>query len=183
MPTAPTIRLAIPADIPLLERLIPESVRGLSRDYYSTDQMEGAIGTAFGVDTRLIEDQTYFVVECAGAIAACGGWSRRRTLFGSDHASVRDDEALNPATDAAKIRAFFVHPDYARRGIATLILKTCEAAAITEGFSRFEMGATLPGVPFYRQHGYSAAESFNVPLPNGATLPIIRMVKEIAVSI
>ncbi|MEO8724601.1 MAG: GNAT family N-acetyltransferase [Acidobacteriaceae bacterium] len=174
-----SIRLASRDDIPAIEALIPASVRGLSRDYYSNDQMEGAIGTAFGVDTRLIEDHTYFVVECDGKTVACGGWSRRRTLFGGDHAAIRYDEALNPATDAAKIRAFFVHPDYARRGIATLILKTCESAAIGEGFSRFEMGTTLPGVPFYRHHGYSEAEPLDVALPNGAMLPIVRMVKQI----
>lgn len=171
------LRLATLEDIPVLEKLIPASVRGLSREHYSTEQMEGAIGTAFGVDTRLIEDQTYFVVESEGAIVACGGWGRRRTLFGSDHAAVRNDARLDPAKDAAKVRAFFVHPDYARRGLAALLLKTCESAAIAEGFSRFEMGATLPGIPFYRQHGYAEAERLDISLPNGATLPIVRMVK------
>ena len=178
----PTIRLANLDDVPVLKELIPASVRGLSRDYYSVEQMEGAIGNAFGVDTQLIQDRTYYVVECEDRIAACGGWSRRRTLFGSDHALVRNDAQLDPAKDAAKIRAFFVHPDFARRGIATLILKTCEAAAMAEGFSRFEMGATLPGVPFYKQHGYSEAEPVSVPLPNGATLPVIRMTKQLAIS-
>ena len=181
MDSPPTIRLATLDDVPILKELIPASVRGLSQGYYSVDQMEGAIGNAFGVDTQLIHDQTYYVVECDSHIAACGGWSRRRTLFGSDHALVRNDAQLDPAKDAAKIRAFFVHPNFARRGIATLILKNCEEAAKAEGFTHFEMGATLPGVPFYRQHGYFEAESLSVPLPNGVALPIIRMVKQLAV--
>jgi GNAT superfamily N-acetyltransferase len=108
-------------------------------------------------------------------IAGCGGWSKRRTLFGADHWTHREDELLDPATDAAKIRAFFVHPDWARRGVGSAILSACENAAIAAGFTRLEMGATLTGVPFYAARGYRASDRFNVPLANGETLPIVRM--------
>src|ERR1700692_1691310 len=126
-----TIRLATGADIPGLRELIDKSVRVLQREDYSAEQLDAALGTAYGVDTRLIADETYYVVEAAGAsgenvLAACGGWSMRKTLYGSDHGPYRDNSMMDPARDAAKIRAFFVHPEWTRRGIAGLILKTCE---------------------------------------------------------
>jgi GNAT superfamily N-acetyltransferase len=174
-------RLATAADIPRLPGLIEASVRGLQAADYSPSQMEQALGTWLGLDTQLIADQTYFVVEGGGGeeLAACGGWSRRRTPYGSDHRPGRDDALLDPQADAAKIRAFFVHPAWARRGIGTRILALCEGAAEAEGFTRFEMGATLTGIPLYRRHGYVEKERIELPLANGEVLPIVRMTKEL----
>ena len=174
------IRKAITEDIPVLESLIPLSVRGLQARDYSERQMEGAIGTVFGVDRQLIRDGTYFVVEAEGRIVACGGWSLRQTLFGSDHAPAKDDRYLDPARDPARIRAFFVHPEWARRGIGALLLRACEDAAIAHGFSRLELAATLTGVPLYRAHGFEEIERIEVALPNGESLPVIRMAKQVA---
>jgi GNAT superfamily N-acetyltransferase len=176
-----SLRLASSADIPALHSLIEASVRGLQKNDYTLEQIDGALGTVLGLDTQLVADKTYFVAEakaaCALTIVGCGGWSNRKTLFGSDHAPVREPEFLDPATDAAKIRAFFIHPDWARRGLGSKILDACESAARAAGFSRFEMGATLTGVPLYLQRGYHVLERIEVPLPNGAALPIVRMAK------
>jgi len=169
-------------DIPRIGPLIEASVRGLSTHDYSPSQIDHSLGTWLGLDTQLIADATYFVVEPAGLsglLAACGGWSRRRTPYGSDHRPGRDDALLDPATEAAKIRAFFVHPDWARRHIGSRLLEICEAAARAEGFTRCEMGATLPGVPLYLEHGYVEGERVELPLVNGETLPIVRMEKRI----
>jgi N-acetylglutamate synthase-like GNAT family acetyltransferase len=179
------IRLATKEDIPALRALIDKSVRILQREDYSAEQLDAALGTAYGVDTQLIADQTYYVVETVGSsgekmLAACGGWSMRKTLYGSDHGPYRDNALLNPACDAAKIRAFFVHPEWTRRGIASLILKTCEDAAYGRGFRRFEMGATLTGVPMYAARGYAKGEQIEVPLPNGMSLTVVRMAKTLA---
>ena len=175
------LRLATPADIPALDQLIETSVRTLQRDDYSPEQIAGALGTVLGLDTQLVADGTYFIAEaragCAHFLAGCGGWSKRKTLFGSDRAEVREPELLDPQTDAAKIRAFFIHPDFARRGIGSKILEACESAARAAGFSRFEMGATLTGVPLYLARGYQVRERIEVPLPNGHTLPVLRMDK------
>jgi len=176
------IRPAIPEDIPALRALIDLSVRSLQAQDYSPAQIEGALGTAFGVDSQLIADGTYFVLEAIGnggkkMIAGCGGWSKRKTLFGSDHGSGREDSLLDPLRDYAKIRAFFVHPDMARRGIGSKILETCENAARKAGFHGFELGATITGERLYRVRGYEEIERIEVPLSNGASLPIIRMSK------
>ena len=176
------LRLATEADIPELRELIEVSVRVLQRRDYSREQIDAALGTALGVDTQLIADRTYYAAEGAlpggeKEIVACGGWSRRKTLYGSDHGPYRESELLDPAVDAAKIRAFFVHPDWVRLGIATAILETCERVAMTEGFRRFEMGATLTGVPMYLARGYAEMERIEVPLPRGLTLPVVRMGK------
>lgn len=176
-------RSATPSDVARLRALIECSVRGLQGNDYTAAQREGALGSYFGVDSALIADGTYFVVEVPDGrpeapLVAAGGWSRRKTLCGGDHRPGRDDSFLNPATDAAKIRAFFVHPEWARRGIGTRLLELCENAARAAGFSRFEMGATLTGVPLYRRHGYAEIEHFALPLANGESLPIVRMGKE-----
>jgi GNAT superfamily N-acetyltransferase len=172
------LRLALPDDIPAIHALIQQSVMRLQVGEYTREQREGALGSVFGVDRRLIEDGTYFVIACApGQLAACGGWSRRRTLFGSDAISGKDDAWLDPAIDAARIRAFFVHPDWARRGLGSLILEECEAAARAAGFTRLELGATLTGVPLYARHGFKELETVEVPLRNGAQLPIVKMTK------
>jgi GNAT superfamily N-acetyltransferase len=172
-----TLRLAADADVPLLTQLIAASVRGLQAGDYTPAQLEGALRSVYGVDTQLISDGTYFVAEVDGTIVACGGWSKRRTLFGADHYAGREDSLLNPATDAAKIRAFFVHPDWVRRGIGTRGLEACEDAARSAGFSRFEMGATLTGVALYKARGYREVERIDVPLEGGEVLPIVRMQK------
>jgi len=176
-----TLRLATPADIPALHKLIETSVRALQSNDYTAEQIEGALGTVLGLDTQLITDGTYFIAEaraaCAHHLAGCGGWSKRRTLFGSDHAETREPELLDPKTDASKIRAFFIHPDFARRGIGSRILEACESAARSAGFTRFEMGATLTGVPLYLARGYRILDRIEVPLRNGHTLPVVRMAK------
>ena len=178
------VRLATAADIPTLHVLIDSSVRVLQANDYTPAQIEGALGTVLGLDTQLIEDETYYVVEATTqssekVIAACGGWSKRKTLFGSDHATSRDSQFLAPAVDAAKIRAFFVHPDWARRGLGSLLLETCENAAKSAGFTRFEMGSTLTGVALYKLRGYHVVEPIAVPLRNGESLPVIRMAKSV----
>jgi len=170
-----TIRLASMGDLPALVELIPLSARELSRGYYSEAQTEAAIRHIFGPDTRLISDGTYYVAEEDGALAGCGGWSRRRTLYGGDQTKGVEDPLLDPATDAAKVRAFFVHPAFARQGLATVILRACVQAAWTAGFRRVELAATLPGVPFYRAFGFDERETLEAPMPGGLTLPIVRM--------
>jgi len=172
------IRVAETADIGALSALIDLSVRTLQTNEYTPDQISGALAAVFGVDTQLIADGTYFAVEsAAGELVACGGWSKRKTLFGGDQAAGREPELLNPETDAAKIRAFFVHPKWVRQGIGTMLLEHCELAAQAHGFTRFEMGATLTGVPLYKLRGYAEVEAVEVPLPNGNALPIVRMAK------
>ena len=172
-----TIRTATLEDVPVLEVLIEESVRTLQAGYYTTAQMDGALGTVFGVDTQLIRDGSYFVAESESQIVGCGGWSRRKTLFGSDQVAQKDDTWLDPERDAARIRAFFIRPGWERRGIGSRILEACESAAVAHGFSRLELAATLPGVPMYQARGFSATESFDVALPNGLGLPVVKMVK------
>lgn len=176
------LRTALPADIPALHKLIALSVRGLMTSTYTKPQLEAALGLWLGVDSQLVNDGTYFIVEAedngARVLVGCGGWSKRKTPYGSDHRPGREDALLDPITDAAKIRAFFVHPDWARRGIGAMILHQCERAALNAGFRRCEMGATLSGVPFYRSHGYQSAEQIELPLPNGDTLPILKMIKD-----
>ncbi len=178
-----TIRQAIPADIPVLQALIRASVLGLQSADYSPEQLDLALQRVFGVDTQLIEDGTYFVAEAETGgervIAGCGGWSKRKTLFGSDHCAGREDALLDPACDAARIRAFFVHPGWARRGVGSKMLDACEAAAATAGFHRLEMGATLTGIPLYRARGYVEGERRQVPLGPGVTLPIVHMEKKL----
>jgi GNAT superfamily N-acetyltransferase len=178
------LRLANEGDIPDLRKLIALSVRVLQREDYSAEQIEAALGTALGVDTQLIADRTYYAAEAALAlgqkmIVACGGWSRRKTLYGSDHGPYRESALLDPREDAAKIRAFFVHPEWIRMGIATKILEVCEEVAMAEGFRRFEMGATLTGVPMYLARGYAEMERIEVPLPGGLKLPVVRMGKTV----
>lgn len=178
----PTLRQAVPADIPVLRELIDASVRGLQGADYTPAQIEGALQTVYGVDSQLIADGTYFVAETGPEplIVGCGGWSKRNTLFGGDRWTGRVDGLLNPQKDAAKIRAFFVHPNWVRRGIGSMILEACERAAAAAGFSRFEMGATLTGVPLYRARGYVALENLEVPLKNGESLTVIRMEKRLS---
>jgi GNAT superfamily N-acetyltransferase len=191
------IRKAVMADVPLLRRLIEESVRKLQSEDYTPAQREGALESVFGVDSQLIADGTYLVAEARivdmtlavenanggknpvseWVIAGCGGWSKRKTLYGSDHWTGREDTLLDPKRDAAKIRAFFIQPAWARRGVGSKMLEACEAAAREAGFTSYEMGATLTGAKLFGAKGYVAVENIEVPLKNGLTLPIIRMSK------
>ena len=150
------LRLAQPADVPALEALIAASARALGRGYYTDAETEAAITHVFGVDSALVADGSYLVAELDGALAGCGGWSARRTLFGGDRFAAREDAPLDPTVDAARIRAFFVAPAFARRGVGATILRGCETAARRAGFTRAALMATLPGVPFYAAHGYAA---------------------------
>ena len=170
-----TFRLATLADVPALRDLIPLSARGLRGNYYTAAQIEGALGPVFGVDTQLIRDGTYFVAEASGQLVGCGGWSKRRTRFGSDDARAGEDPLRDPATEPAMIRAFFVHPDWARRGIGRQLLARSEQGARAAGFAHLEIAATLPGVPLYEAGGYTSVEATTVPLPNGEHLRIVRM--------
>lgn len=172
-----SIRLARGDDIPSLEVLIPLSVRVLQAAFYSSAQIEAALGPVFGVDRQLIDDGTYFVVEHADQIVGCGGWSRRRAVFGGDRARFAQDAPLDPAHDPARIRAFFVHPDWARRGIGRRILLACESALCAAGFRDAVLVATLAGEPLYASFGYTVAERYEVALSGGLTLPVVRMVK------
>jgi N-acetylglutamate synthase-like GNAT family acetyltransferase len=176
------IRKATAADVPRLREVIEASVRGLQAQDYSSAQIEGALKSVYGVDSQLIADGTYLVAEVSQAgsqreIIACGGWSKRKTLYGGDQYAAREDSLLDPERDAAKIRAFFVHPQWARQGIGSLILEACENAAREAGFTRLEMGATLSGVAFYTAKGYVSVENQEVPLGDDETLPIVKMTK------
>jgi GNAT superfamily N-acetyltransferase len=199
------IRVATAEDVPVLRELIEASVRELQAEDYSVAQREAALRTVFGVDSQLIADGTYLVAEDCGAadgtapglsgtqtlhpsgqagvsvlprIAGCGGWSKRKTLYGGDRWTHREDSLLDPEKDAAKIRAFFVHPAWARRGVGTLILEACETAARQAGFRRYEMGATLTGAKLFGVKGYVAVKRIAVPLDCGESLTVIRMEKD-----
>ena len=171
----PDLRRASRSDVPVLAALIERSVRELHRDLYSPAQIELALAHVYGVDSVLVDDGTYFTVEDGAAIVACGGWSKRATLHGGDQFADRPDHLLDPAVDAAKIRAFFVRPGHERRGLGSLILKRCEAEARAAGFARAELSATLAGVPFYAARGYREVERGSVPLTAGESLPVVLM--------
>jgi GNAT superfamily N-acetyltransferase len=171
------LRKAILTDIPAIEALIARSARGLSAADYRPAQIEGALRGAFGVDTQLLADQTYFVVEDEGRIVGCGGWSFRSTLFGGDARAGRDSSMLDPRTQAAKIRAFFVDPGAARRGIGSRILEHCESEARAHGFSHAELMATLPGVKLYAARGYIGAAMVHYDVGLGETIEFIPMRK------
>ncbi|MET3979261.1 GNAT superfamily N-acetyltransferase [Mucilaginibacter sp. UYP25] len=172
-----TTRLATFDDVAELQQLIGLSVRGLNTAYYTPKQIESAIKYIFGIDSQLITDGTYYVAEKDNIKAGCGGWSKRNTLFGGDQHKETEDPLLDPMKDSARIRAFFVHPDYARQGIGRKIINVCEDAAKANGFTTFELGATLPGVPLYEAMGYEAVERIDVTLPDGELLGIVKMSK------
>ena len=173
------IRRATVADVPALHALIEASVRGLQANDYTQAEIDGALGHALGLDSQLVADGTYFIAEVGGEMVASGGWSYRATLCGSDGMAGREPSRLDPATDAAKIRAIFVHPGWARRGLGTLMLEYCEERAREAGFTRLEMGSTLTGAPLYRLKGYVERERIAIALPNGEALPVIRMTKSV----
>jgi GNAT superfamily N-acetyltransferase len=174
-----TLRPATLEDRDVLRALIERSARELSAHDYRPEQIEGALRGAFGVDSQLIRDGTYFVVEEDGAVVGCGGWSYRRTLFGGDKRPERDVAELDPRTDPAKIRAFFVDPAHSRRGIGTLLLQKCEAEAKSRGFSRVELMSTLPGVRLYSVRGYSGTERVHYEVAPGVVIEFVPMSKPI----
>jgi GNAT superfamily N-acetyltransferase len=175
------LRPARPEDIPALEILIPLSVRVLQAAHYSPAQMEAALGPVFAVDRQLIADGTYFVAVHGGTVIGCGGWSFRGAVYGGDRGRTAEDERLDPARDAARIRAFFVHPDWARRGIGRALLEACEAAILAADFREALLVATLAGEPLYAAFGYTVAERYEAPLPGGLSLPGVRMTKALEI--
>jgi GNAT superfamily N-acetyltransferase len=172
-----TIRRATMADAADISKLIAESARELGRSDYSDDVIEAALKSAWGLDTQLIEDGTYFLVHVDSELAACGGWSFRSTLFGSDSLLSRDATQLCPDRDAARIRAFFVKPEFARRGLGARLLAHCEQAAKEAGFRTVSLGATEPGRRLYRAFGYNEGQPIAVDLGSGLTMRIIPMSK------
>lgn len=173
------IRKATLDDRPAISRLIAESARGLSREDYSGRQIEAAISAVYGVDTNLILDGTYFVAESRGALVGCGGWSKRRTLFGGDQFAERDSSELDPRTEPARIRAFFVHPEHARQGIGRAILSACESAAQACGFRSLELMATLPGVRLYEACGYEGGGRVEYEVGGGVSMEFVPMRKDL----
>ena len=173
------IRKATMEDRDTIQQLIAESARKLSRAHYNDAQIEAAIATVFGVDTSLIEDGTYFVVESDGQLAGCGGWSKRKTLFGGDQYSSRDTAYIDPETEPAKIRAFFVHPDHARKGIARALVSRCENEARAQGYRALELLSTLPGIEFYKSCGFVETGNFHLDLTDSVKLEFVPMRKEL----
>jgi GNAT superfamily N-acetyltransferase len=177
------LRVATTEDGAEIRRLIDASVRGLQAGDYSAAQIDGALATVFTVDSQLIADGTYFVAFAEGGeLAGCGGWSFRKTLYGGDHQIEKIvSETLDPAVDAAKVRAIFVHPKFARKGLGSLILAAAEDAAVVRGFSRFEMGSTLTGVALYALKGYREVNRVMVPVGGGERIEVVRMMKTLVV--
>jgi GNAT superfamily N-acetyltransferase len=173
------LRQAFLGDIPEIEALIARSARGLSLDDYRPSQVEGALRAAFGVDTQLLADGTYFVVVETDTLIACGGWSYRATLFGGDARSGRDATNLDPLTQAARIRAFFVDPSHARRGIGSMLLQQCEREARAQGYRRTELMATLPGVKFYSMRGYRFGNRIQFDVGMGEQIEFVSMHKDL----
>ncbi len=169
------LRLATLADVPAITALIGLSARGLCLSDYTAAQIEAALGTAWGCDSELIRDGTYFVAEANGDLIASGGWGRRKTMFGGDARPGRQSEFLDPACDAARIRAFFVHPDWARHGLARAMLNRCESEAMANGFKAAELMATLTGQRFYSKLGYHGSEIVEYSVGNGETIRFIPM--------
>jgi GNAT superfamily N-acetyltransferase len=174
-------QLATLDDVEALQSLITISARGLNAQHYTSEQVESILKYVYGIDTQLIRDQTYFVIRDGDTCIACGGWSRRKTLYGGDQLKADSvDNLLNPETDAARIRAFFVHPDWARKGLGSLLMQACEAAARDAGFHRMELMATLTGEALYARFGFEAVEEQDVVLPDGNIMKVRRMTKDIA---
>jgi GNAT superfamily N-acetyltransferase len=173
------LRLATPADVPAIRALLDASVRGLNDGLYTPAQLDSALRHVFDVDSQLIADGTYFVIEDADGLAAAGGWSRRATLYGGDQWKGADP-LLDPARDAARIRAFFVHPRAARRGLGRQLFETCRAAAAAAGFGALELGATLPGVALYVALGFTEVARVEHVLPDGVPFALVKMARSIA---
>lgn len=173
------LRLAATADLPALKSLMNLAIGELLKPYLPPDGVAASF-EIMGLDSQLIADGTYFLVEEDGALAGCGGWSRRATLFGGDHSVGRDARLLDPTTEPARVRAMYTHPNFTRRGVGRLVLQACEAAARAEGFSACEMAATLAGEPLYAACGYAPLEHFSATTSSGYVVPLIRMGKALA---
>ena len=171
------IRDATPADLPQLRVVMDASIAELQKGFLSPEQIESS-RAIMGLDTQLVEDGTYYVVEIQGEVAGCGGWSRRATLYGSDATPGRDPHLLDPATEPARVRAMYTHPGYARRGVGRLILETCERAAAAEGFTRLELMGTMSGEPLYTAYGFVPVERLE-DTRGGAPVPLVRMERPI----
>lgn len=171
----PLLRKAELADVPAIAALIPLSVRDLSKGFYSEGVIESALKYVFGPDTQLVRDGTYFVVESEGELVGCGGWSRRRALYGGDQAKGGADPLLDPSFDAARIRAFYVSPGWARQGIGARLLEASIAGAAGSGFKRLELLATLPGIPLYSRYGFMEGEPVRDVLPDGVEISFLKM--------
>ena len=172
-------RLATAAEVPELRHVMDASIREFLGARLDAARVEASF-EFMGVDTQLIEDRTYFVVLCEHRIAGCGGWSRRATMFGGDHTGGRDARLLDPATEPARVRAMYTHPDFARRGVGRLVLSLCESAAAKEGFRSLALVATVAGEPLYLACGFSIVERIQVPTSKGVMVPCARMAKAIA---
>ncbi len=175
-----SLRLATPDDAPALQALIAASARGLSAGFYTPAQIDAAVAHVFGVDSQLIADKTYYLIDTQDGPAACGGWSARRTLYGGDQMKAASDPLLDPATEPARIRAFFVHPQWARRGLARQMYVACAQDAWRAGFREFELMATLPGEPLYAALGFDVVERVTVSLPGDVDVGFARMHRTIA---
>ncbi len=173
------IRIATMADVPALQGFIANSVRSLSSEFYTAAQIEAAISAVFGVDTQLIADRTYFLMVESHETVAAGGWSYRRTMYGGDQMKGDDDPRLDPDSEAARIRAFFVHPSWIRRGLAKRLYGECARAAYAAGFRRFELMATLPGEPLYAALGFTPVERIALAIAPGVELPLVKMARRI----
>lgn len=180
MPNPATLRPALPADIAAMEALIRRSGIELSKGFYTVEQAAAVTRHVFGVDTQLVEDCTYFVIEREGLLLACGGWSKRATLFGGDRHKTGPDPLLDPATQPARIRAFFVDPAAPRQGLGRMLMEHCEREARAAGFREMELAATMPGVPLYRACGFEEMEAMALALPGNVSVPLARMRKRIA---
>ncbi|PZQ62353.1 MAG: GNAT family N-acetyltransferase [Phenylobacterium zucineum] len=173
-----THRIARPEDAPALDLVMNAAIAELQKGFLSPEQVESS-RMIMGLDRQLLADGTYFVIQAEdGRIAGCGGWSRRATLYGGDHTPGRDAALLDPATDAARVRAMYTHPDFVRRGVGRMILRLCETAAKAEGFGRLELMATLSGRALYSQCGYEDIEAIE-DARGGAPVPMVRMGKAI----
>jgi len=177
------LRTALMTDCKPIERLIAVSIRKLGALDYSAEEIESALTSVFGLDTQLIADKTYFIVESSGLIVACGGWSFRETLFGSDAEQNRDPQRIDPSVGAARIRAFFVDPEYSRMGIGSMIMQHCEQEALHVGFRKLELMATLPGIKLYKKHGFVAGDPILYPLGNQLTIKFVPMYKQISIAL
>lgn len=180
MSTDAQLRLAQPDDVPAMEALIARSGIELSAGFYTPEQAAAVTRHVFGVDSQLVADGTYFLIEQDGELLACGGWSKRNTLFGGDRAKSGPDPLLDPAREPARIRAFFVAPQMARQGLGSRLMRHCSDQAALAGFRALELAATMPGVPLYLASGFIVVENITLDLPGGVMVPLSRMRREIA---
>lgn len=176
-------RRAVLSDCHSIQKLLVRSARELQRGHYSQEQIEAATGPVFGVDEQMIEDETYFVIEDNCQMIGCGGWSFREALFGGRQAGDDKPRRLDPDREAARVRAYFVDPDFARQGVASCLMKVCEEAMIAHGFKQGEISATLAGEAFYQRFGYTTTGYYQISLEGVAPLRVARMVKTYEVNL